>query len=240
MREFIGSMPRLHEVSFNIRTNTRQDTLAFNRALRKTIDWPGPRSLTFPGHLAEPIFNAIVRRFVPTTIEAVQLPKGVNKAHFMSLKKSPQGQTLKALHIDRTANRRRTRSLTPSFDHEFLQQRNNLVALIVALQRMRQLRRFAFTLWLMRLHKRLIQRDLTVSPLLNRAYTAAKIDEFYFSIVRLILGDVSTLMELCISPEHPIFYRGIRSEEGQILIRRESRENPGEEDRFPTLLLDLN
>ncbi|KAF4339485.1 hypothetical protein FBEOM_6606 [Fusarium beomiforme] len=280
IRNFLRSVPRLHDLRFHVTIFRHENILAFNKALRKVSNWSTPRCLTFPDYPAESTFNAIVRRFAPGIIEAVQLPKGFNRKHFTSLKKPPQGRALKALHIDRTAIQQYVRNVIPSLDHEFLQEVNShfpqletlifhedthivggysdsyewpwgltwfidaleldrcVEALISALNRMPNLRRFAFMLWLMRLHKSLVQHGWTGLIMLFRAYTAAEVVEFYLLYVEMILDRVPTLEELCISSGHPVFYRGTR-QDGQVLVRRESRENPGEEDRFPPLLLDL-
>ncbi|KAF5647932.1 hypothetical protein F52700_1144 [Fusarium sp. NRRL 52700] len=265
----LHSIDRLCGASFSLILPTHRDILAFNKALRKTGSWSTngntPFCLTFLDELAGSNFNAIVRRFEPGTLGAVQLPEGFNRRYYVILKKSPQGQALKALHIDRTSNRQGVRRVIPSLDHEILgevredfPQLESLVlhedtpsdlrmgpveliwfedqlafyqavnALATALNRIPRLRRFAFTLWFERLYRHLVQHGM------------AELDNFYINnIVSPIMAQVPTLVELCVSSKHPTFYRGIRRDD-QIHVQRESRENPGEEKRFPSLLLDLN
>ncbi|KAF5608580.1 uncharacterized protein FSUBG_4508 [Fusarium subglutinans] len=116
----------------------------------------------------------------------------------------------------------------------------NINRLVYEVSRMRCLRRFAFTLWFVRLHGHLIPHDWEDYKGTYRPKTMVDSDNFYIDrLVSVIMTRVPTLVELCVSSNHPTFYRGIRRE-GQIHVQRESRENPGEEKRFPSLLLDLN
>ncbi|RBA19871.1 hypothetical protein FPRO05_09171 [Fusarium proliferatum] len=283
----LHSINRLCGVDFSLEIPTHRDVLAFNKALRKTGLWSTngdtPFSLTFLGEPEVSNFNAVVRRFEPGTLGAVQLPRGFNRRYYVILKKSSHSQALKALHIDRTENRQNFRRVLPSLEHEILgevrqdfPQLESLIlhedtpylddvmiplleleliwldlvwfddqlafdrtvnALATALNRMPRLRRFAFTLWFVRLGGRLVSRDWDEG---YRPKSMVELDNFYINnLVSPIMTQVPTLVELCVSSEHPIFYRGIRRDD-QSHVQRESRDNPGEENRFPSLLLDLN
>ncbi|KAF4437618.1 hypothetical protein FACUT_5550 [Fusarium acutatum] len=279
----LHSIDRLCGASFSLRFPSHLDVLAFNKALRNTGSWSTnrvtPFCLTFLDCPVESNFNAVVRRFQPGNLGAVQLPKRLNRRYYVILKKSPQGQALKALHIDRTDYREGVRRGFPSLDHKILgeirkdfPQLESLVlhedtpclhvysdlrmwplgsvwfddqaafdrtvnALVTALNRMPRLRHFAFTLWFVRLHGHLVPHDWDEG---YRPKSMVELDNFYINnLVSPIMTQVATLVELCVSSDHPIFYRGIRRDD-QIHVQRESRDNPGEENRFPSLLLDLN
>jgi hypothetical protein len=108
------------------------------------------------------------------------------------------------------------------------------------LKKMPCLRRFAFTLWFVRLHGHLIPHDWGDYEGTYRPKTMVEMDKFYIDkIVTVIMTRIPALVELCISSDHPTFYRGTRRD-GQIHVQRESRDNVGEENRFPSLLLELN
>ncbi|KAF5575088.1 hypothetical protein FPANT_11476 [Fusarium pseudoanthophilum] len=115
----------------------------------------------------------------------------------------------------------------------------NIRRMVRQLQRMPCLRRFAFTLWFVRLHGHLIPHDWEDYEGTYRHKTMVEMDKFYIDkIVTVIMTRVPALEELCVSSNHPTFYRGTRRD-GQIHVERESRHNLGEEKRFPSLLLDL-
>lgn len=108
------------------------------------------------------------------------------------------------------------------------------------LKRMPCLRRFAFTLWFVRLHGHLVPHDWGDYEGTYRPMTMVEMDNFYIDkIVTVIMTRVPALVELCVSSNHPAFYRATRRDD-KIHVQRESRDNLGEENRFPSLLLDLN
>ncbi|KAF5721895.1 hypothetical protein FMUND_3379 [Fusarium mundagurra] len=116
----------------------------------------------------------------------------------------------------------------------------NVDKLVRQLSMMPHLRRFAFTLWYVRLHGHLVPHDWEDHKGTYRPKTMVEMDNFYIDkLVTVIMTRVPSLVELCVSHNHPNFYRGTRRDD-QIHVRRESRDNLGEENRFPSLLLDLN
>ncbi|KAF4957968.1 hypothetical protein FGADI_2797 [Fusarium gaditjirri] len=283
----LRSIDRLCGVKISLNFPRHRDRIAFNKALRKASLWsngsPKPCSLTFFGNPVNSNFNAVIRRFYPGTLGAVQiLEGGLNKKQYAILRDSPTAGYLKALHIDRTVNNQEARHVVPSLDQFFLREvgtyfprlkslvlhedtpgltldcdfrtwpfglvwfddqaafDRNVSGLVNALIRMPGLRRFAFTLWFVRLHGHLVPHDWEDYKGTYRPRAMVEIDNFYINkLVSPILTQVPNLVELCVSSDHPIFYRGTRRN-GQVHVQRESRENLGEEDQFPSLLLDLN
>ncbi|KAF5531303.1 hypothetical protein FNAPI_13293 [Fusarium napiforme] len=115
----------------------------------------------------------------------------------------------------------------------------NIDKLVFEVSRMPRLRRFAFTLWYVRLHGHLVPHDWEDYKGIYRPKTMVEMDKFYIDkLVTVIMTRVPALEELCVSSNHPTFYRGTRRDD-QIHVERESRHNLGEEKRFPSLVLDL-
>ncbi|KAF5671113.1 hypothetical protein FDENT_10997 [Fusarium denticulatum] len=282
----LRSIDRLCGVNISLSFPRHRDCISFNKALRKTGMWSNypdkSCSLTFLDDPVDLNFNAVFQRFHCESLGAVQLPGGFNRKHYMKLMDSFHARYLKALHVDRTANRQKARHVVPSLDDDFLGEvrrdfprleslilhedtpdltidsdfrswpfglvwfddqvafERNVRKLVYELKRMPCIRRFAFTLWFVRLHGHLVPHDWEDYKGIYRPKTMVEMDNFYIDkLVTVIMTRVPALVELCVSSNHPTFYRGTRRDD-QIHVQRESRDNLGEENRFPSLLLDLN
>ncbi|KAG5744466.1 hypothetical protein H9Q70_012825 [Fusarium xylarioides] len=282
----LRTIDRLCGVNISLSFPRHRDCISFNKVLRKAGMWSKdpfrpPCSLTFLDDPVDLNFNAVFQRFHSESLGAVQLPGGFNRKHYVKLENSFHAACLKALHVDRTANRQKARHVVPSLDDDFLGEirrdfprleslilhedtpdltidsdfrswpfglvwfddqvafDRNVDKLVYEVSRMPRLRRFAATLWYVRLHGHLVPHDWEDHKGTYRPKTMVEMDNFYIDkLVTVIMTRVPALVELCVSSNHPTFYRGTRRDD-QIHVQRESRENLGEEKRFPSLLLDL-
>ncbi|KAF4453708.1 hypothetical protein F53441_3717 [Fusarium austroafricanum] len=248
----LQGMPKLYGVTFRINC---YDNVLFNRLLREAPKWSSPRSIAFFRNTDHSNFNAVIRRFLPGTLEAVRIPYGFNKRHYNIVKS--QCPTLKALEIDRSCDRQRRRNVTPSLDHDFVNTVNSdfpeVESLILHEDTRFRNRRFMWFTSAAELDDAvsLLIDALDDMPRLRRfAFTLredrldipliqddveADIDEWCLNLVESLLNAVPTLEELCISFYHPTFYRGTRRNH-QIVVQKANRNNIGEEDRFPSSL----
>ncbi|KAF4453707.1 hypothetical protein F53441_3716 [Fusarium austroafricanum] len=262
---FLGAIPNLEQVNFNLNFGPDMDHLLFNRCLRKTTTWSSPRSLAFIDKVPLTVFNTVVRHFSPGALEAIQLPSGFNQQHFSTLKTQQAG--LKALHVDRTSNKTRDgtfRLLDVNFlnsveDHfpemeslilhedtpEYYEGSPayiscgwdiHVIPFIGALNAMPRLRRFAFTLEPYHLRRRRRNCPLHGNWACPPRIGYPSHEECYSDVARDILNRVPGLEALCIASHHPTFYRATR-ENGQIVVQKESRDNDHEQYRFPNVLL---
>ncbi|KAF5555376.1 hypothetical protein FMEXI_1547 [Fusarium mexicanum] len=237
----LRSIERLRGVSISLSFPRHRDCVSFNKALRKTGIWSEdptkPCSLTFLVGPVDLNFNAVFRCFQPESLGAVQLPEGPNRKHYVKLKRSLHAAYLKALHVDRTAYNQKPRNVIPSLDDDFLGEVRmdfpRLESLILHEDTPSLTIDFDYRSWPFGLvwFDDQVAFDRNVNRLIYEASWSPR--------PTVIMTRVPTLVELCVSSNHPTFYRSFRRE-GQIHVQRESRENPGEEKRFPSLLMNLN
>ncbi|KAF4957513.1 hypothetical protein FSARC_11281 [Fusarium sarcochroum] len=110
--------------------------------------------------------------------------------------------------------------------------------LIVSLNAMPHLRRFAFTLWLKRLDKRFIRQDWTKSRESRRSLEDAELDDWYSTLILRISDAVPRLEELCITSEESDFYRGTRiGGQSSMRVERASFSHVDEKHQFPNALV---
>ncbi|KAJ4267200.1 hypothetical protein NW762_003301 [Fusarium torreyae] len=119
----------------------------------------------------------------------------------------------------------------------FLELNRMIDRLIVSLNAMPQLRRFAFTMWYKRLDKRLIRADWSRQagrePLVD-----ADLEDYYSALINHISKAVPRLEELCITVQDPVFYSGKRiNGQSDMMVEVGSFEHASEKYRFPSVLI---
>ncbi|KAF4962289.1 hypothetical protein FSARC_9620 [Fusarium sarcochroum] len=112
-----GALPDLNEVVFDFRFSGIAQVSYFNNLLRGAERWAGPRCVTFQ-HAEFSNFNAVIRHFLPETLEAVQLPVKSHNKHYKVIKS--RCRSLKGLYIDCTRFHSVQRTFR-SMDHRVLE-----------------------------------------------------------------------------------------------------------------------
>ncbi|KAF4339487.1 hypothetical protein FBEOM_6608 [Fusarium beomiforme] len=236
--------------------------------LRNTPKWNGPRTVAFTGPRNFIIYSALLSQFAPNSVEAICLPAGCQQRHrkvvqakFPSLK----GLKVNTNEMEHTMlhsiRRRRLLGLEslvlerPGADYEetlrdlkYLPKfSNRMDDAISALKAMPRLRRFAFRFdadWVSPEFARRWESPVEEeAPSTNTKddeerhwLTDDQKDVWFSKIITRILDGVPHLAEVCVR-SYWMSYRGIKTE-GVLRVRGFRDKDPGENSRFPHVLLD--